>query len=112
MKTRWDRYLLKTIFLLMFAIIISSCNDKVKFEEIDPKPKNHGIVGMEVVKSYTVRYNPKANSTIIIELSSGTKFKASRLNASQTAAILSIISMENLKFDRDNEEFVLSKFLK
>jgi len=66
-----------------------------------------GVSKIESVKSYTLRYNPKAYATITITLANGAKYEATDLSASQTTALLSILNEHSIKFDTENDEFVI-----
>ena len=94
------------VILLLPLTLLISCGKEIKFEEVKAA-ENAPLNNSETIEKFNMRFNPKANSSIIIELSSGSKFRASQLDPSQTAAILSILSVENLLFDRVNEEFLI-----
>jgi hypothetical protein len=96
------------LYLLAICIIVQlySCQSKIDFKlnnkvaALSPDP-------IMAVKSYKLRYNPKANGSFTITLINGSEYKAENINASQLSSFLVLLNSPGLQFDTKNEEFTL-----
>jgi hypothetical protein len=100
----------KTIYIILFSsvILLNSCQSKIDFAK-SKQESNKSLTSIESISSYSLRFNPKANGTIVISLSNGAEYKADKLNSSQLSSLLTLLQNSELKFDTKNEEFVLNK---
>ena len=99
---------LKWLNLLAICIILQlwSCQSKIEFKLASNMPitVSDSIVA---IKSYKLRYNPKAYGYIDIILMNGHLYKAPRLTPDQVSSLLVLLNTTGLRFDEKNSEFVL-----
>jgi hypothetical protein len=99
----------KTVYIILFiaVILLYSCQSKIDFTK-SKQESNKSLMSVESISSYSLRFNPKANGTIVISLSNGAEYKADKLNSSQLSSLLTLLQNKEIKFDTKNEEFVLN----
>ncbi|MEO2051921.1 MAG: hypothetical protein ABGX00_09130 [Allomuricauda sp.] len=106
MKNYKTKALLTIALLALLTVHLYSCESKVKFKQINP-PEKFGVLQNANVVSYSLRYNPRAYATITISLVNGAKYEATDLTPSQITALLSILNLDSVQFDTENDEFFI-----
>jgi hypothetical protein len=102
----------KLACLLVICIIMQlySCQSGINFKLIKPGVKigtTKNPTSIEKVKSYSLRYNPKANGMITMTLADESGYEADKLDASQISSLIVLLNSKGLQFDTKNEEFTL-----
>jgi hypothetical protein len=100
----------QTTYIILFSVVILlySCQSKIDFTK-SKQESSKSLTSIEPVSSYSLRFNPRANGTIIISLSNGAEYTADKLNSSQLSSLLTLLQNKGLQFDTKNEEFILNK---
>jgi hypothetical protein len=97
------------LLILLTLLVVCACESKIDFKLTKESQGITTLSSIELVDSYNLRFNPKANGAIIITLASGAEYKAEGLNASQLSSLVMLLKSKEVQFDTKNKEFLLKE---
>jgi stress response protein SCP2 len=102
------------LILLLFVVTItlfSSCKDQTFKKIKNATVEIHSLDGSSAVKikSYNLRYNPKANGFIKLELETGAEYQAKSVDGGSFSSINSLLKEPSVLFDTTRKELIINK---
>lgn len=101
----------KIMIILLASSFMASCHnsDFKQTKASDPGILSERAKEQLAIRSFNLRYNPKANGTIILKLEDGSEYEATSVDGGSFSAIALLLNDTNSSFDGKRREVFINR---